>query len=60
MSKMDQSNPELKQRSVVSSFVYSDAGAPKVALFRRSEKVSTYQYVSQNPALLLTPRVQID
>lgn len=60
MSKMDQSNPELKQRSVVSSFVYSDAGAPKVALFRRSEKVSTYQYVSKNPALLLTPRVQID
>ncbi|KAJ5508157.1 hypothetical protein N7527_010300 [Penicillium freii] len=43
-SKMDQSNPELKQRSVVSSFVCSDAGVTKVALFRRSEKVSTYQH----------------
>ncbi|KAF7518310.1 hypothetical protein PCG10_000550 [Penicillium crustosum] len=40
---MSQSNPELKQRSVVSSFVYSDAGVTKIALFRRSEKVSTYQ-----------------
>ncbi|KAJ5399469.1 hypothetical protein N7465_009958 [Penicillium sp. CMV-2018d] len=41
---MDQSNPEVKQRSVVSSFVCSDAGVTKVALFRRSDKVSTYQH----------------
>ncbi|KAJ5513725.1 hypothetical protein N7463_003277 [Penicillium fimorum] len=38
------SEPELKQRSVVSSFICSDAGETKVALFRRSEKVSTYQH----------------
>ncbi|KAJ5163970.1 uncharacterized protein N7500_005800 [Penicillium coprophilum] len=30
------------RRSVVSSFIYSNAGTPKIALFRRSEKVSTY------------------
>ncbi|KAG0160945.1 hypothetical protein PDIDSM_8477 [Penicillium digitatum] len=41
---MTQSDPELKQRSVVSSFVCSDAGETIFALFRRSEKVSTYQY----------------
>ncbi|KAJ5835391.1 hypothetical protein N7447_001417 [Penicillium robsamsonii] len=38
------SEPELKQRSVVSSFIYSNAGENKVALFRRSEKVRTYQH----------------
>jgi translation initiation factor 2B subunit (eIF-2B alpha/beta/delta family)/8-oxo-dGTP pyrophosphatase MutT (NUDIX family) len=40
---MIQSNPEFQQRSVVSSFV-SDAGETKLALFRRSEKVNTYQH----------------
>jgi hypothetical protein len=56
-SKMIQSNPEFQQRSVVSSFV-SDAGETKLALFRRSEKVNTYQYVSK-AVLLSTVRVQI-
>lgn len=56
---MNQSNPEFKQRSVVSSFICSDAGETKVALFRRSGKVNTYQYVSKRPALLSTvsPRI---
>ncbi|KAJ6152206.1 hypothetical protein N7497_006525 [Penicillium chrysogenum] len=40
---MNQSNPEFQQRSVVSSFV-TDAEETKVALFRRSEKVNTYQH----------------
>ncbi|CAI7655189.1 unnamed protein product [Penicillium glandicola] len=43
-SKMNQSEPEFKQKSVVSSFVCSDAEEVKIALFRRSEKVSTYQH----------------
>ncbi|KAJ5384105.1 hypothetical protein N7517_002016, partial [Penicillium concentricum] len=38
------SETELKQRSVVSSFICSDIGETKVALFRRSEKVRTYQH----------------
>jgi hypothetical protein len=44
-SKMNQSK-ELEKRSVVSSFICLDEGEIKVALFRRSEKVATYQYVS--------------
>ncbi|KXG48471.1 Initiation factor 2B-related protein [Penicillium griseofulvum] len=40
---MNQSK-ELKKRSVVSSFICSDEGEIKVALFRRSEKVATYQH----------------
>lgn len=40
-------HPVLQERSVVSSFIFSAAnGNPRVALFRRSEKVNTYQYVS--------------
>jgi hypothetical protein len=54
---MNQSNPEFQQRSVVSSFV-TDAEETKVALFRRSEKVNTYQYVSK-ALLLSTAHVQI-
>ncbi|KAI2725934.1 hypothetical protein CBS147332_2821 [Penicillium roqueforti] len=34
----------LKPRSVVSSFICSNAGEPKIAIFRRSDKVSTYQH----------------
>lgn len=35
---------ELKHRSVVSSFIFKfDDGKPSVALFRRSDKVNTYQ-----------------
>jgi hypothetical protein len=34
----------LKHRSVVSSFIFKfDNGKPLVALFRRSDKVNTYQ-----------------
>ncbi|KAJ5960825.1 uncharacterized protein N7479_007975 [Penicillium vulpinum] len=40
---MNQSEPEFKERSVVSSFICSSGGATQVALFRRSEKVRTYQ-----------------
>ncbi|KAJ5773787.1 hypothetical protein N7457_008683 [Penicillium paradoxum] len=36
--------PTLQQRSVVSSFLCSDTGQFKVALFRRSGKVRTYQH----------------
>ena len=40
--------PPLKKRSVVSSFIYkyvdeNGERKPKVALFRRSDKVNTYQ-----------------
>lgn len=40
---------EWKQRSVVSSFImkYKD-GKPRVALFQRSDKVSTYRYVEKD------------
>ncbi|KGO73100.1 Initiation factor 2B-like protein [Penicillium italicum] len=54
---MDQSNPEFKHRSVVSSFVCSDAEEIKIALFRRSEKVRTYQYASKTPYQLIASRL---
>ncbi|KAM7185716.1 hypothetical protein V8F33_012226 [Rhypophila sp. PSN 637] len=40
-------NPEFKKRSVVSNFIFNfdtPDGRPKVALFRRSGQVSTYQH----------------
>jgi len=44
------STPAVKKRSVVSSFIFkfdgTPDGKPQVALFRRSDKVSTYRYVS--------------
>lgn len=43
--KMAQSSEPKLQRSVVSCFLCSEAADFKVALFRRSEKVKTYQYV---------------
>jgi len=47
--------PELKKRSVVSSFIFkfdgTPDGQPKVALFRRSEEVTTYK--SAGPFLSL-------
>ncbi|KAJ5142374.1 hypothetical protein N7476_003766 [Penicillium atrosanguineum] len=36
--------PELQQRSVVSSFIISLRGSPRVALFRRSDSVNTYRH----------------
>ncbi|KAL2017425.1 hypothetical protein VTK56DRAFT_2081 [Thermocarpiscus australiensis] len=39
------SGDKFKKRSVVSSFILKpDDGGPRVALFRRSDKVSTYQH----------------
>ncbi|KAM7184314.1 hypothetical protein V8F20_012282 [Naviculisporaceae sp. PSN 640] len=40
-------NPEWKRRKVVSNFIFdleTDDGKPRVALFRRSGQVSTYQH----------------
>ncbi len=53
MASTDQSAP-LKQRSVVSSFIIKypnqgEEGKPLVALFKRSGKVSTYQWVPPPP-----------
>ena len=40
----EQSSKPLKHHSVVSSFIIKfDSGKPSVALFRRSDKVNTYQ-----------------
>lgn len=43
----------LKKRSVVSSFIFklegTSDGQPKVALFRRSDKVSTYRSAAPFP-----------
>lgn len=44
MATTSDSGDEWKRRSIVSSFIMkSDNGTPRVALFRRSDKVSTYQ-----------------
>ena len=48
MSSEQQQKPQLKKRAVVSSFIFKypeDGGKPLVALFRRSDKVSTYKSV---------------
>lgn len=48
MSTKQQQKPQLTKRAVVSSFIFKfpeDGGKPVVALFKRSDKVSTYQLV---------------
>jgi hypothetical protein len=40
----DEGVKELKHRAIVSSFIFKfDDNSPRVALFRRSDKVRTYQ-----------------
>ncbi|KAK4245123.1 Methylthioribose-1-phosphate isomerase [Corynascus novoguineensis] len=44
MTSTSSTDVEWKKRSVVSSFIFKfDGGQPQVALFRRSDKVSTYR-----------------